>query len=50
VRSRLVVPILLGTMLAIFFLVLPGFSQPSMRQELIDEHARREHAETRSPD
>jgi hypothetical protein len=50
VRSRLVVPNLLGIMLAIFFLVLPGFSQPSMRQELIDEHARREHAETHSPD
>jgi hypothetical protein len=53
VRSRLIVPNLLGTMFIIFLLVLPVFSQTSLRQELIDEHARREQweqAETLSQD
>jgi hypothetical protein len=37
-------------MFIIIFLVPAVFSQTSMRQELVDEHARREHAETRSQD
>src|SRR6266850_1387867 len=49
-RSRLVVSNLLSIMFIIIFLVPPVFSQTSMRQELIDEHARWEHSETRSQD
>lgn len=44
-HSRLVVSNLLSTVFTLFLVVLPAFSQMSMRQELIDEHARREHAE-----
>ena len=41
---------LLSTMLTIVLLVPVVFSQSLMRQDLTDEHARREHAETRSQD
>jgi hypothetical protein len=44
-RSRLIVPNLLSLIFTILFLVLPVFSQTFMRQELIDEHVRREQAE-----
>ena len=49
-RSRSVVSNLLGTVFTVFLLVLPVFSQTSMRQELIDEHVRREQAEALSQD
>jgi hypothetical protein len=41
---------LLSTMLTIVLLVPVVFSQSFMRQELTNEHARREHAETRAQD
>jgi hypothetical protein len=45
-RSRLVVSNPLSIIFIMIFLVPPVFSQTSMRQELIDEHTRREQAET----
>jgi hypothetical protein len=44
-RSRLIVPTLLSIIVTILLLVLPVFSQTFMRQELMDEHVRREQAE-----
>jgi hypothetical protein len=45
VRSRLIVPNLLSIIFTILLLALPVFSQTFMRQELMDEHVRREQAE-----
>jgi hypothetical protein len=45
VHSRLIVPNLLRIICTIWLLALPAFSQTSMRQELTDEHVRREQAE-----
>jgi hypothetical protein len=44
-RSRLIVPNLLSIIFTILLLGLPVFSQTFMRQELMDEHVRREQAE-----